>query len=29
MERLITVARQQLGRKEEPPKSNKTIYGEL
>lgn len=29
MERLITVAKQQLGRKEDPPKSNKTIYGEL
>ena len=29
MERLITVARQQLGRKEDPPKSNKTIYGEM
>lgn len=29
MEKLIAVARQQLGRKEEPPNSNKTIYGEL
>ena len=29
MERVISIARQQLGRKEEPPKSNKTLYGEL
>lgn len=29
MERLIAVARQQIGRKEDPPRSNKTPYGEL